>query len=1116
MALAEDLLRSGYDEGDIKRMGLGAGFTALIALGFIPGVKVAADVAKRTIKEGVTSGAEELTTQTARAFGVGPDKQKNLITDERQKQLDAAAKLPANERRAFLKAANRPTPKIFHAQPTHGLDTEIQHGNQFVIAIEEMDASRKKFLENNKYVIFRYDEGTDDTNLNIPLSAFEGRVQDDGRLSPAFGEGIEESTLVSGTDEGVFRRQEERDVFARREGDAFKVFLGYRLAGDVGPTSVTEEVMLPIRKNADGEDAIFYSDFEDVIAQSVEERKNALPSYEDMGYTYPTKAEQLEAEGFMAFDEYRKAGGEKGRHSELDMFAISTARDPSVAMKGGFADRDLGNVLVADYPIERPIADMPPELYARAYGEGPIGMSRGELIAAAARERAGISLPKSVHLESEIAFQNPEDLDLRRLSTEPKIVDEPLDEVVSTYGRTPTLESAADLRPLADITRGKPINRKARAVLRARQREAFESPEYTFDTRLQSGTTGQRSSPESFSVADMRGSDIESTRRRVIASQATFNQVNENINSLSAQGVSLRKTGDQLSVPYNDETLGDAMQIREATRFYDDYLQNLNDIFKLGQYTEQYGARGGVDNALDRIFNADIRGGLFGASRILPPGEKRNLMDTLFQISKERANVSFTSPDSRATMTTRNISDRVLADALLRHKPRSNFSAEELSQLEKSGIQVEGGVRGRPNISINMYGTHRMGHRDIKRIIELASRSMNEGGLVDRSEMTPEQRKEEFVEGMKQTADLATDIAPVVSTAKGIAELPEDLRTIRDLVYAGVEERDPKKVGMGVMYAGLTGAGMLPGVRVGAKAAKKSIRQVANKEYDEIFSQLDELETPEEWQAAAKTLVSEDRDATGRSVVRRTPELEQSARDLIDNKILTREQHLKNVAENKPITEWTELPRQPSSKATVFALKPTQRENGLFLLSEKDADKLGVKRTTLKDGDMFHGRLDIPAYQSYDTWIVAGTSPAVKTADGKGVTTYAKAIHYKSGDNKPVKFIASQKTSEGIGKGEQPKTGYATISGRYKDTSEENLRDMAEKLLDDPEWSQVGFDPRRLGTFYLRRATDKHDIGSVVTEADEVIQIGPLVLAKNVKIDPDYEGYKRGGLMSRR
>ena len=293
-------------------------------------------------------------------------------------------------------------------------------------------------------------------------------------------------------------------------------------------------------------------------------------------------------------------------------------------------------------------------------------------------------------------------------------------------------------------------------------------------------------------------------------------------------------------------------------------------------------------------------------------------------------------------------------------------------------------------------------------------------------------------------------------------------------------------------------------------------RQINNIEYDAIFKNLDELETPEQWQAAAKKLVTEERDITGQSVVRRTPELEQSARDLIDNKLLTREQHLENVAKNKPITEWTSLPRQPSSKATVFALKPAQREQGLFLLSNKEATKLGVQQTTLKEGDIFNGRLDIPAYQNYDTWVVAGTSPAVKTADGKGVTTYAKAIHYTSGDGKPVKFIASKKTSEGIGKGEQPKTGYATISGRYKATSEEDLREQAAKLLNDPEWSQVGFDPRRLGTFYLRKGTDKYNVGSVVTEADEVIQIGPLVLAKNVKIDPSYEGYNKGGLMARR
>ena len=78
------------------------------------------------------------------------------------------------------------------------------------------------------------------------------------------------------------------------------------------------------------------------------------------------------------------------------------------------------------------------------------------------------------------------------------------------------------------------------------------------------------------------------------------------------------------------------------------------------------------------------------------------------------------------------------------------------------------------------------------------------------------------------------------------------------------------------------------------------------------------------------------------------------------------------------------------------------------------------------------------------------------------------------------------------------------------------MRNLADSYLNNPEWSQVGFDPRRLGTFYLRKGTDKYDVGSVVTEADEVIQIGPLVLAKNVKIDPSYEGYNKGGLMARR
>lgn len=286
-------------------------------------------------------------------------------------------------------------------------------------------------------------------------------------------------------------------------------------------------------------------------------------------------------------------------------------------------------------------------------------------------------------------------------------------------------------------------------------------------------------------------------------------------------------------------------------------------------------------------------------------------------------------------------------------------------------------------------------------------------------------------------------------------------------------------------------------------------RQVSNAEYDSAWSSFEDINTPEEWQSAVKKTVAGDRDITGNSPIRRTPELEASAKKLIDDKLITREEHLANIAENKPINDWDQLPREPSSKSVVYALKPNQRSDGRFLVPKEDANRLGVEVATLKSGDKFNGRLDIPAYQDYDTWIVAGTK------SGEKGTTYAKAIHYTSGEGKPVRFLASQKTSEKIGKAEEGKTGYATISGYYKDSSPEELRILSERYLNDPEWSQVGFDPRRLGSFYLRKANDLvGDVGTPLGEADEVIQIGPLVLAKNAKAIEGYSGYNKGGVVT--
>ena len=278
--------------------------------------------------------------------------------------------------------------------------------------------------------------------------------------------------------------------------------------------------------------------------------------------------------------------------------------------------------------------------------------------------------------------------------------------------------------------------------------------------------------------------------------------------------------------------------------------------------------------------------------------------------------------------------------------------------------------------------------------------------------------------------------------------------------------------------------------------------QVSNIDYQKKMAEFDASETADDWQTVVGNYVTESRDV---NPTVRTPELEDSTKDLIDGKI-TREQHLENVDKFKPVESWDALPREPSSKATVFSLKPDQREKGKFILPDKAVKNLDVEKSSLKIGDKFNGRLDIPAYNRFDTWIVAGTSTAEK-----GVTHYAKAIHYKGVDDKPVRFLASQKTSEKIGTGEAGKTGYATVSGEIKDLDVEEIRDQAAKFLNDPEWTQVGFDPRRQGGFYARSGESKH---APVREADEVIQIGPLVLAKNAKLDMDHKGYNEGGAVT--
>lgn len=137
------------------------------------------------------------------------------------------------------------------------------------------------------------------------------------------------------------------------------------------------------------------------------------------------------------------------------------------------------------------------------------------------------------------------------------------------------------------------------------------------------------------------------------------------------------------------------------------------------------------------------------------------------------------------------------------------------------------------------------------------------------------------------------------------------------------------------------------------------------------------------------------------------------------------------------------------------------------------------------DGASVGLRLDINAYEKNDTWV-----PTIHDAKGRPISHMATAA-VTGADFTDFKQGKAQKVMEG-----GTKTPFAQIKGAYVGRSdEENVR-LAQQYLNDPEWRQVGFDPRRHATFYDRVT------GESIATADEVIQVGPLVLAKNAVIQP--------------
>ena len=221
----------------------------------------------------------------------------------------------------------------------------------------------------------------------------------------------------------------------------------------------------------------------------------------------------------------------------------------------------------------------------------------------------------------------------------------------------------------------------------------------------------------------------------------------------------------------------------------------------------------------------------------------------------------------------------------------------------------------------------------------------------------------------------------------------------------------------------------------------------------------------------------------------RVPQVQQAAQALREGQISAKE-YRDIVQQYMPIKPFTSVPNMPTPQEMAMALHSNKLEKGLI-----------ESNLSLPKGTRVGSRLDIPAYEDYDKW-VASIHEGSKS--GGNALGYAQTAHL-TGDKGPIQFMSSPKAGLNIAVGTNPKTGesvnkstIARIHGDWEGTPSEDVYKRSQDLLGHPEWAQVGMNPFRHSYFY-----DKSDMVPVVG-AEEVLQVGPLVLAKKPKkVDPD-------------
>jgi|14BtaG_2_1085337.scaffolds.fasta_scaffold07449_3 hypothetical protein len=326
-----------------------------------------------------------------------------------------------------------------------------------------------------------------------------------------------------------------------------------------------------------------------------------------------------------------------------------------------------------------------------------------------------------------------------------------------------------------------------------------------------------------------------------------------------------------------------------------------------------------------------------------------------------------------------------------------------------------------------------------------------------------------------KAAEVVAENAPITGSIYTAADISDEL-----------DKEDPSKL----KIAGLMGAEVLGAVPVVGDAAQSLIRKGLKANSIDKTSDMSVLVKDAPTNAIDDIGLTEGAREEWRKVNKvnqkqtRVPQVQQAAKGLMEKEITSAE-YRELVEGFQPISLLEEVPTLPTVEDIASALNSDKVRKGI----------VGVNKG-IEDGTYVASRLDIPAYEQYDTWVVS-------VHDGAGGKLNGESVGYaQTAVLKDVTFNSVPKAAANIASGKN-KTTIARIFGNWENQDPQEVYARAVSLMDDPEWTQVGMNPFRHSYFY-----DKVT-GEPVVAATEVVQVGPLVLAKNVKkASPDDPAFR--------